>query len=160
MNSIVPSSLIPVGLLIAIGFIAEYAGYIRAEATKYLATLVFTVLLPALIMLTLATVMLELVGATLASARVGAQLKGALGLALLKNLVMPAIVAALGWAVGLTGLPLTVMIVSASLPIGANVFMFSQRYEVAQELVTAGVAVSTVLGVVTISLVMGLVARV
>ena len=321
MNSIVLSSLIPVVLLIAIGFIAGYAGYIRAEATKDLATLVFTVLTPALlfrtmstvhverldfkpvavyfaaaillfaamlfwqgatrraavlalaatfsntvaigiplvglaygeaglvtlftlislhalIMLTLATAMLELavaheaaskippdpsgnagarrrrmarmvlgalrngifhpvpmpiiigllfaqtgwllpevvdrpllllgnamgplalvlVGATLASARVGAQLKGALGLALLKNLVLPAIVAALGWVAGLTGLPLTVMIVAASLPIGANVFMFSQRYEVAEELVTAGVAVSTVLGVVTISLVMGVVA--
>lgn len=320
MNSIVLSSLIPVVLLIAIGFIAGYAGYIRAEATKDLSTLVFTVLTPALlfrtmstvhverldfkpvavyfaaaillfgvmlfwqgatrraavvalaatysntvaigiplvglaygeaglvtlftlislhalIMLTLATVMLELavaheaaskippesaddaggrrrrmarmvvgalrngifhpvpmpiiigllfaqtglvlpevvdrpllllgnamgplalvlVGATLASARVGAQLKGSMGLALLKNLVMPAIVAAIGWAVGLTGLPLTVMIVAASLPIGANVFMFSQRYEVAEELVTAGVAVSTVLAVVTISLVMGLV---
>ncbi len=320
MNSIVLSSLIPVVLLIAIGFIAGYAGYIRAEATKDLATLVFTVLTPALlfrtmstvhverldfkpvavyfaaamllfaamlfwqgatrraavvalaatfsntvaigipliglaygeaglvtlftlislhalIMLTLATVMLELavaheaaskvpqdpgddpssrrhrmarrvlgalrngifhpvplpiiigllfaqtglvlpevvdrplqllgnamgplalilVGATLATARVGAQLKGALGLALLKNLAMPAIVAALGWAAGLTGLPLTVMIVAASLPIGANVFMFSQRYEVAEELVTAAVAVSTAMGLVTISVVMGLV---
>ena len=323
MNSIVLSSLIPVVLLIAIGFIAGYAGYIRAEATKDLATLVFTVLTPALlfrtmstvhverldfkpvavyfaaaillfaamlfwqgatrrgavlalaatfsntvaigiplvglaygeaglvtlftlislhalILLTLATVMLELavaheaaskippdpgddprsrrrrmarmvlralrngilhpvplpiiigllfaqtglvmpevvdrplmllgnamgplalvlVGATLASARIGVQLKGAMGLALLKNLVMPAMVAAIGWAVGLTGPPLTVMIVAASLPIGANVFMFSQRYEVAQELVTAGVAVSTVLGVVTISLVMEVVARI
>ena len=325
MNSIVLSSLIPVVLLIAIGFIACYAGYIRAEATKDLATLVFTVLTPALlfrtmstvhverldfkpvavyfaaamllfaamlfwqgptrraavlalaatfsntvaigiplvglaygeaglvtlftlislhalIMLTLATVMLELavaheaaskippeatddasarrrrmarmtsmvggalrngivhpvpmpiiigllfaqtglvlpevvdrpllllgnamgplalvlVGATLARARIGAQLKGAMGLTLLKNLVMPALVAAIGWAVGLTGVPFTVMIVAASLPIGANVFMFSQRYEVAQELVTAGVAVSTVLGVVTISVVMELVTR-
>ena len=60
---------------------------------------------------------------------------------------------------GLTGLPLAVMIVAASLPIGANVFMFSQPYEVAEELVTARVAVSTVLGLVTISLVMGVVAR-
>ena len=102
---------------------------------------------------------LVLVGATLARARIGAQLKGAMGLTLLKNLVMPALVAAIGWAVGLAGVPFTVMIVAASLPIGANVFMFSQRYEVAQELVTAGVAVSTVLGVVTISVVMELVTR-
>ena len=101
---------------------------------------------------------LVLVGSTLARARIGAQLKGALGVTLLKNLVLPALVAALGWAMGMTGLPLTVMIVAASLPIGANVFMFSQRYEVAEELVTAAVAVSTVLGLVTISLVMGLVA--
>ena len=77
-----------------------------------------------------------------------------MGLTLLKNLVMPALVAAIGWDVGLSGLPLTVMIVAASLPISANVFMCSPRHEVGQELVTAGVAVSTALGVVTISLVM------
>jgi predicted permease len=40
------------------------------------------------------------------------------------------------------------------LPIGANVFLFSQRYEVAEELVTASVAVSTGLGLVSVSLVM------
>ncbi len=100
---------------------------------------------------------LVLVGVTLTHVRVGEQLKGALGLSLAKNLVFPALVAALGWMLGLSGLPLTVMIVTASLPIGANVFMFSQRYEVAQDLVTASMAVSTALGVVTISLVMALV---
>lgn len=100
---------------------------------------------------------LVLVGVTLTHVRIGEQLKGALGLSLAKNLVFPALVAALGWMLGLSGLPLTVMIVTASLPIGANVFMFSQRYEVAQDLVTASMAVSTALGVVTISLVMALV---
>ena len=43
------------------------------------------------------------------------------------------------------------MVVTAALPIGANVFMFSQRYGVAQELVTAAVAISTVLSAVTVS---------
>jgi predicted permease len=62
--------------------------------------------------------------------------------------------AAAGWALGLSGVPLAVMIVAASLPIGANVFLFSQRYEVAQEVVTASVAVSTALGLVTVSVVM------
>ena len=66
-------------------------------------------------------------------------------------------VVAIGWAVGLTGVPFTVMIVAASLPIGANVFMFSQRYEVAEELITAGVAVSRALAMLTVSLVMALV---
>jgi predicted permease len=78
-------------------------------------------------------------------------------LTLLKNLTMPALVAGLGWLMGLTGLPLTVMVVAAAMPIGANVFMFSQRYEVAQELVTASVAVSTVAALLTVSLVMALV---
>lgn len=100
---------------------------------------------------------LVLVGVTLTNVRVGEQLKGALGLTLAKNLVFPAVVAVLCLALGLSGLPLTVMIVTASLPIGANVFMFSQRYEVAEDLVTASVAVSTALGLLTISLVMALV---
>lgn len=99
---------------------------------------------------------LLLVGATLASARIGHELKGALGLALLKNLLLPAMVAIVGMAMGLKGLPLTVMVVTASLPIGANVFMFSQRYNVAEELVTASVAVSAVLAMLSVSLVMAL----
>ncbi len=100
---------------------------------------------------------LLLVGATLASASIGRELKGALGLALLKNLLLPALVAGVGLAMGLHGLPLTVMVVTASLPIGANVFIFSQRYNVAEELVTAGVAVSAVLAMLSVSLVMALV---
>lgn len=102
---------------------------------------------------------LVLVGVTITHGRVGAQLKAALGLSLLKNLVFPAVMAAVGWASGMGGLSLSVMIVAASLPIGANVFMFSQKYEVAQDLITASLAVSTVLGVLTISLVMALVNR-
>jgi malonate transporter and related proteins len=97
---------------------------------------------------------LLLVGITLAAEPVGPHLRGALSLSLVKNFAHPALVAGLGWAMGLSGLPLTVMIVTAALPIGANVFLFSQRYEVAQELVTAAVAVSTVLGVVSVTLVM------
>jgi predicted permease len=97
---------------------------------------------------------LLLVGATLANARIGRQLKGALGLSLLKNLVLPGLVALIGLLMGLHGLPLTVLVVTASLPIGANVFMFSQRYQVAEELVTASVAVSTALAILSVSLAM------
>ena len=50
-----------------------------------------------------------------------------------------------------------ISLVAASLPIGANVFLFSQRYKVAEELVTASVAVSTALALVTVSVVMALV---
>ena len=52
------------------------------------------------------------------------------------------------------------MIVAASLPIGANVFLFSQRYNVAEDLVTASVAVSTGMALITVSLVMALVNRI
>lgn len=102
-------------------------------------------------------VALLLVGVTLTHAQVGPNLKNALGISLLKNLALPCLVAALGLGLGVSGLPLTVMIVTASLPTGANVFLFAQRYEVAQDLVTASMAVSTALGLLTITLVMSLV---
>ena len=100
---------------------------------------------------------LVLVGVTITNGRIGAYLKAALGLSLVKNLVFPAVMAGVGWAAGMGGLPLSVMVVAASLPIGANVFMFSQKYEVAQDLITASLAVSTAIGIVTISLVMALI---
>jgi malonate transporter and related proteins len=84
-----------------------------------------------------------LVGITLASTRVGEHLRVAMGLAALKNLGHPLAVGVIGWALGLQGLPLAVMIVTAALPIGANVFLFAQRYETALPEVTAAVAVST-----------------
>lgn len=102
-------------------------------------------------------VALLLVGATLTQVRVGSQWRGALGISLLKNLALPLLVAGVGWLAGLRGLEWNVMVVAASLPMGANVFLFAQRYQVAQDLVTASLAVSTVLGLLTISLVMSLV---
>lgn len=100
---------------------------------------------------------LLLVGVTLATTSIGSELRGALALAGAKNLLHPALVALLGWLMGLAGLPLVVMVVAAALPIGANVFLFSQRYAVAENQVTAGVAVSGGLALLSLSLVMLLV---
>jgi predicted permease len=100
---------------------------------------------------------LVLVGVTLTQVPVGPYLKSALGLSVLKNLLLPVLVAALGLGLGMPVLPLSVMIVTASLPMGANVFLFAQRYDVAQDQVTASMAVSTVLGLASITLVMSLV---
>jgi len=101
---------------------------------------------------------LVLVGITLASTPVGHHLRGALVQAVAKNLVHPALVLAIGWALGVRGLPLTVMVVAASMPIGANVFMFAQRYRVAEGLVTASVVVSTLLALLTVTGAMALMA--
>jgi len=103
-------------------------------------------------------VALVLVGVTLARTAIGTQLKGALGISVVKTLVHPLLMAAAGWALGLSGLPLAVMVLTAALPVGANVFLFSQRYHQAEELVTASVAVSTLASVVTVSGVMALLA--
>lgn len=100
---------------------------------------------------------LLLVGVTLAFTKVGTHFRAAMRIALVKCLVHPIAMAAVGWTMGLSGMPLAVMVVAASLPVGANVFLFSQRYEVAQEEVTASVAVSTALALITMPVVIILV---
>ncbi|MNW12347.1 Membrane transport protein [compost metagenome] len=77
----------------------------------------------------------------------------------MKCVVHPIVLAALGLALGLSGMPLAVMIVAASLPVGANVFLFAQRYAVAEDEVTASVAVSTALGLLTMPVVILAVTR-
>lgn len=105
-------------------------------------------------------VALVLVGVTLAQTAIGPHLRGALAISVLKTVVHPLLMWAAGRALGLSGLPLTVMVVAAALPVGANVFLFSQRYKKAEDLVTASVAVSTLMAIATISVVMGLLALV
>lgn len=97
---------------------------------------------------------LVLVGVTLARTPMAGHLRQALWISASKNLLLPVLVGASAWAMGITGLPLTVMVVAAALPIGANVFLFAQRYEVAQEITTASMGVSTVLALFTLSFVM------
>ena len=102
---------------------------------------------------------LLMVGITLAFTRVQGNVRLALGIALLKNLGLPLVFGALGWLFGLRGLALAVMLVAASLPVGANVFLFAQRYGVAQEEITASIAVSTALALLTLPMVLLVAAR-
>ena len=97
---------------------------------------------------------LVLVGVTMATTQMRGHLKDALWIVASKNLLLPLMVGISAWTFGLTGLPLTVMVVAAAMPMGANVFMFAQRYEVAQELTTASMVLSTGLALFTLSLVM------
>ena len=59
MNASVLSSLLPVVLLIATGFVASKADWVRAGATKDLSNLVFVVLTPALLFRTMSTVRVQ-----------------------------------------------------------------------------------------------------
>jgi predicted permease len=86
----------------------------------------------------------------------GKNLASAVRLSLVKTVLHPVLMLAVGWALGLRGMALSVMVVVAALPIGANVFLFSQRYRKEEETVTAAVAVSTLLSMVGISLAMAL----
>jgi malonate transporter len=74
-------------------------------------------------------------------------LRGAAGsavaLAAAKLLVQPALVLAVGWVMGLRGLPLTVIVMAAAMPTGANALMFAQRYRSGEAEATAAIVVST-----------------
>lgn len=102
-------------------------------------------------------VALVLVGVTLAQSAIGRHLRGALAISGVKMLLHPLLMAGVGLLFGLRGLPLSVMVLAAALPIGANVFLFSQRYQVAEGLITASVAASTLLGLGSLTLVMWLI---
>jgi predicted permease len=101
---------------------------------------------------------LVLVGLTLSNTKFGEHIVPALGLSVLKNFVQPLLVFGIGHAFGLTGLPLTVMVVAASLPMGANVYLFSTRYNESQALVTTSVSVSTVIALASVALTMSFMA--
>lgn len=97
---------------------------------------------------------LMLVGATLAINRDLGHIRTGLLLALTKNCIHPLVMFALGMLVGLKGVGFKVMILSAALPIGANVYLYATRYKVAEQEVTASIAASTVLALITLTAVM------
>jgi predicted permease len=56
--------------------------------------------------------------------------------------------------VGLQGLPWSVRVLAASLPVGANVFLVSQRYALEREAITLGMSISTLAGMLSLPVVM------
>ena len=142
LQSLKASILHPVPLPILLGLLYAQTGWgINAVIDKPLALLGSA----------LSPMALVLVGVSLAYTSVGRHWRGALALASAKNLLHPLLVWVFCAWMGVSGLPMTVMVVTAALPIGANVFLFSQRYGVAQDLVTASVAMSSVLALVTLT---------
>jgi predicted permease len=99
---------------------------------------------------------LVLVGITLSQTPVGKNLSAVVRLSWVKTVLHPVLMLAVGWALGMRGLALSVMVVAAALPIGANVFLFSQRYHKEEDTVTAAVAISTLMALLGISLAMAL----
>ena len=98
---------------------------------------------------------LVLLGASLAQYGIREYWKPALVLTVLKNVAFPVFIWALGrFVFGLDRLSLAVVTVTAALPMGANVYLFAQRYNIAQGEVTAAVAVSTATSVITLAIAM------
>ncbi|MBC7995745.1 MAG: AEC family transporter [Rhizobacter sp.] len=87
---------------------------------------------------------LVLIGLSLAQYGLKAAAKGAVTLSLLKLVLLPAVVLVVGhWIFGLNGLPLSVVVMAAALPVGNNALIFAQRYEVQEGESTAAIALST-----------------
>lgn len=77
----------------------------------------------------------------------------AIALSFGKLLVQPTIVLLVAYlGVGLRGLPLTIAVLCAALPIGSNVLLFAQRYDVLQAETTAAIVTSTIAFLVTAGL--------
>jgi predicted permease len=93
---------------------------------------------------------LVLIGLSLAYYGVQGHLRGAIGLSLLKLLALPALVLLVAhWGFGLSGLPLSVLVMMAALPVGSNPLIFAQRYGTLQSEATAAIVFSTLVFVVT-----------
>ncbi|MFG6433490.1 AEC family transporter [Roseateles sp. LYH14W] len=70
--------------------------------------------------------------------------RGLAGLVVTKLLLMPAVVLVVAhWGLGLTGMPLAVIVMIAALPTGSNALIFAQRYRALEAEVTAATVVST-----------------
>jgi malonate transporter and related proteins len=89
-------------------------------------------------------VCLVLIGLNLAYQDLKGQWRGGIGISLLKLLGLPALVLATAhWGFGLSGLPLSVVVLMAALPVGSNALIFSQRYDTLQAETTAAIVIST-----------------
>jgi hypothetical protein len=98
-------------------------------------------------------VCLVLIGVTLAAYSVRGHLRDAFAIAVLKLLLLPALVLLTArWGFGLTGLPLAVVVMMAALPVGSNALIFAQRYETLEAEATAAIVFSTAAFVATATL--------
>jgi predicted permease len=87
---------------------------------------------------------LVLIGLSLAYYGMQGHVRGALGVTLLKLLGLPALVLGVAhWGFGLAGLPLSVAVMLAALPVGSNALIFAQRYKTMQAEATAAIVFST-----------------
>ena len=98
-------------------------------------------------------VCLVLIGVSLASYGLRGGLRQALGVTVLKLLVLPTLVLLSAWGLfSLTGVPLAVLVMMAALPVGSNALIFAQRYGTLQAEATVAIVVSTIAFMATAAL--------
>jgi predicted permease len=100
------------------------------------------------------------IGMSLAHYGIRGGLRGAFALAAAKLLALPLLVLLVShFAFGLSGLPLTVMVMCAAMPSGTNVIMFAQRYRTLEAETTTAMVLSTLAFAITAPLWLWLLSR-
>ena len=133
----------PVTLPILLGLVWNVTGLGLHSVVDALLSLLATAVAP---------VCLFLIGSSLAQYGLRGRVKGALGISLLKLLVLPTVVLLCAHFVfGLSGLPLAVLVMMAAAPVGSNALIFAQRYRTQEAEATAAIVLSTVAFVFTSS---------
>ena len=100
--------------------------------------------------------MLVLMGAQLSTTRLSEHLRGAFALTIAKNCIHPLLIFAVAWGFGLSPLATSVAVTCAALPIGANVFLFAQRYSVNENVTTAAIALSSLAALASLTIALAL----
>lgn len=101
--------------------------------------------------------MLVLMGAQLSTMKLAEHLRAAFAITVAKNCIHPLLIFALAWAVDLSPLATAVAVTCAALPIGSNVFLFAQRYNVNENVTTAATAISSLAALVSLTIALALV---
>lgn len=88
---------------------------------------------------------LVLIGLSLATYGLGGRWRGAVAIGVVKMLLMPALVLVVAhWGAGLSGLPLGVVVMMATLPTGNNALIFAQRYRTLEAESTVVIVLTTI----------------
>jgi malonate transporter and related proteins len=126
----------PVVLPVVAGLAFNAAGLTLPAAVDEALALLATAVVP---------VCLVLIGVSLATYGLGSGFGGALQVLAVKLLVLPAAVLAFAHLVlGLSGLPLAVIVLMAAMPVGSNALIFAQRYRTLEAEATGAIVLSTI----------------
>ncbi len=100
---------------------------------------------------------LVLLGASLGHDGLGRALRAALAMSAVKLLALPLLAAGVAHFVfALAPLPLTIVVIAAAMPVGANVFLFAQRYRADSSTVAGAFVWSTLLAAPTLAVLLPL----
>lgn len=142
----------PVVLPVAVGLVFNVAGAALPAVLDEALLLLSSAVVP---------VCLVLIGVSLATYGLGVHSGGAVFVVAVKLLLLPAAVLVFArGALGLSGMPLAVVVMLAALPVGSNALIFAQRYATLEAEATGAIVISTVAFALTAPLWLSLLARI